>query len=92
MRQLRLTKNISAVLYTGICAFFLTLIVGLVVKNPFGTVLVRAFVSALLFGALVYAGVWMLKRYIPEIEMSDRRGKKIDGGVMEKEERMLPRI
>ncbi len=85
MRNLRLTKDINSVLYTVIGAFFLALIIGLVVKNPFGTVLMRAFLSALLFGALVYAGVWMLKRYIPEWETSDRGGKKIDGGVGEKE-------
>jgi len=85
MRNLRLTKDINAVLYTVIGAFFLALIIGLVVKNPFGTVLMRAFLSALLFGALVYAGVWMLKRYIPELEASAMGGKMIDGGAEEKE-------
>ncbi len=85
MRQLRLTKDISAVSYTVVGAFFLALIVGLVAKNPFATVLVRAFVSALLFGALVYAGVWMLKRYIPELVMSNARRKNIEAGAGEKE-------
>ena len=85
MGKLRLTKDTSAVLYTVIGAFFIALIVGLVVKNPAGTVLARAFVSALLFGGLVYAGMWMLKRYIPEWEASVNRGGKTEGEAGEKE-------
>ncbi|MBN2324215.1 MAG: hypothetical protein JXQ30_10805 [Spirochaetes bacterium] len=78
MRQPGFTKEVGAVCYTVIGAFFLALIVGLVVKNPFATVLVRAFVCAFLFGGLVYAGMWMLKRYIPELELADKRKKIIE--------------
>jgi len=63
-----MTKDTKRVFYTFIGAFFLSLLVGLITQNPFGIILMRASISAILFGVLVYGGIWLLKHYIPEIE------------------------
>jgi hypothetical protein len=63
-----MTKDTKRALYTFIGAFLFSLLVGLITQNPFGIILMRASISAILFGVLVYGGMWLLKHYIPEIE------------------------
>jgi hypothetical protein len=48
-------------------AFALSLIIGLVSKKPFGIAVGRAFLSSLLFGAIVAGGVLLLRRFIPDL-------------------------
>jgi hypothetical protein len=48
-------------------AFAVSLILGFVVKNPAGIVLMRAFFSGLLFGTLIRGGIFVLERFIPEV-------------------------
>ncbi|HUT66042.1 MAG TPA: hypothetical protein VMZ05_07825 [Spirochaetota bacterium] len=64
-----MTKDTKRAFYTFIGAFFLSMLVGLITQNPFGIILMRASISAILFGVLVYGGIWLLKHYIPEIEL-----------------------
>ena len=63
-----MTKDTKRAFYTFIGAFFLSMLVGLITQNPFGIILMRASISAILFGVLVYGGIWLLKYCIPEIE------------------------
>jgi hypothetical protein len=48
-------------------AFFLSVLIGILSNNPAGTIIARAFLSAIFFGALLTAGVFILRRYIPDI-------------------------
>jgi len=48
-------------------AFAVSLILGFIVKNPAGIVLMRAFFSGVLFGTLIRGGIFVLERFIPEI-------------------------
>lgn len=48
-------------------AFVLSLFIGLVSKKPFGIALGRAFLSSLLFGAIIAGGVMLLRRFIPDL-------------------------
>jgi len=57
-----------AVIFVVGGAFLLSLLIGILSKNPAGTVIARAFLSALFFGALLTAGVFVLRKYIPDIE------------------------
>lgn len=47
-------------------AFLLSLLVGIVGGVTFGTILLRAFIWALTFGALAFGADMLLRRYIPE--------------------------
>ena len=80
MNRQVLTKYTKTALYAFSGAFILSLLVGLMTHNPFGIVLMRALLSAPLFGALVYAGVWVLRQYIPELASEAGRGTKKGGG------------
>ncbi len=55
-------------IYVVLGAFFLSLILGFFAKNPAGIVIMRAFVSALFFGVLFRGGIFILIKYIPDIE------------------------
>jgi hypothetical protein len=48
-------------------AFFLSLLIGLLTRNPFGIVFVRALLLALLFAILGVALRWAVTTYLPEI-------------------------
>lgn len=67
-----MTKDTKRAFYTFIGAFLFSLMVGLITQNPFGIIIMRASISAILFGVLVYGGMWLLKHYIPEIEQETR--------------------
>ncbi len=57
-------------------AFALSLILGFIVKNPAGIVLMRAFFSGLFFGTLIRGSIFVLERFIPEI--IDRQAAQAD--------------
>jgi hypothetical protein len=73
-----MTKDKKNILYTVIGAFFLSFVIGLSTRNPFGIIVFRALVSAVLFGALIYCGVWVLKRYVPQVETAVVREKQAE--------------
>jgi len=80
-----MTKDTKRAFYSFLGAFFLSLLVGMITQNPFGIILMRAFISAILFGVLVYGGVWLLKHYIPEIEPAVVLAAAKDAGKIELE-------
>lgn len=55
-------------IYVVMGAFLLSLILGFFAKNPAGIVIMRAFISTLLFGVLFRGGIFILMKYIPDIE------------------------
>jgi hypothetical protein len=85
MNQLQMTKDTKRAFYSFLGAFFLSLVVGMITQNPFGIILMRAFISAILFGVIVYGGVWLLKHYIPEIEPAVVPAAVKDAGKIEPE-------
>jgi hypothetical protein len=73
MEKISLTKDHKITLYAVLIAFFLSILIGLISGNPAVVVFVRAFISALLFGAVLYGGLYLLRRYIPELEGGPER-------------------
>lgn len=67
MDLLKLQRENKIILYGGMGGFFLSLILGGFAGNPIVIVVVRAVISSFVLGLLLYGGVWVLKRYIPEI-------------------------
>lgn len=70
-------------IFAVIGAFFISLILGFFAQNPAGIVITRAFVSALLFGVLLRGGIFILLKYIPDIEKLTGTGA--EAGEKEKE-------
>jgi len=71
-----MSKEIKITLYFAVGAFFISLVFGLVSGNPFGIVLYRAIISSIILGAIVFGGLFLLLKYIPELE--DAVGKHIE--------------
>jgi hypothetical protein len=64
-------------------AFVLSLFIGLVSKKPLGIALGRAFLSSVLFGAIIAGGALLLRRFIPDLgSMVDlnRKGEEPEAG------------
>ncbi len=60
-------------------AFLLSLLVGIIGGVTFGTILLRAFIWALTFGALAFGADMLFRRYIPEFysgETATREGEE----------------
>ena len=51
----------------SLVSFFLSLIAGIVSGNPAGVVFFRAILFAVIFGVAAAAGLYVLKKYVPEI-------------------------
>lgn len=75
MEKISLKKDYRITLYAALIAFFLSVLIGLISSNPTAVVFVRAFISALLFGAVLYGGLYLLRRFIPELEGGTDREK-----------------
>ncbi len=75
MEKISLKKDYKIALYAALIAFFLSILIGLISSNPTAVVFVRAFISALLFGAVLYGGLYLLRRFIPELEGGTDREK-----------------
>ncbi len=67
MEKLKLINENKISVYIIGGAFFLSIIIGLISGNPAGIVIMRAFLSALLFGLIFQGGLYIIKRYIPEL-------------------------
>jgi hypothetical protein len=83
MEKLKLVNENKISVYVIGGAFFLSLIVGLISGNPAGIVLMRAFLSALLFGIIFQGGLYIIRRYIPELA-------KFPETSLESEEKIVP--
>lgn len=68
MGKINLNKNHRATMFSALGAFILSMLIGLISGNPAAVVFVRAIVSALLFSAVVFGALYLLRRYIPEFE------------------------
>ena len=67
MENYKLLTKYKTSVYVITGAFFISLIIGFLTGNPAGIVLMRAFLSAILFVAIFQGGVYIIKKYIPEI-------------------------
>ena len=83
MEKLKLINENKISVYVIGGAFFLSLIVGLISGNPAGIVIMRAFLSALLFGIIFQGGLYIIRRYIPELA-------KLPETSLESEEKIVP--
>ncbi len=53
--------------YGALIGFILSLLLGFIVRNPAHVVIIRALVSAIIFGGIAFGGLYVLGRYIPEL-------------------------
>jgi hypothetical protein len=60
-------SSIRASAFAGLGAFALSTIVAVFSRVPFGALLLRALLSGLGFAALTFGGLWLLRRFIPEL-------------------------
>jgi hypothetical protein len=67
MERFNFTKNQKITLYTVPIAFTLSFLIGILSGNPVSVVVVRAIISSLLFSALLYGGLCLIRRYIPPL-------------------------
>ncbi len=75
MVKYKIAQDQKVSLYALLIAFILSCLIGVISGNPIGIVIMRAVISGILFGALVYGGVYILKKYIPEMEQITAREK-----------------
>ncbi len=68
MGKINFNNDHKATMFSALGAFILSMLIGLISGNPAAVVFVRAIVSALLFSAVVFGGLYLLRRYIPEFE------------------------
>jgi hypothetical protein len=90
MDKLNLGKDHKITMFSALAAFILSMLIGFISGNPGAVVFVRALISALLFGAVILGGLYLLRRYIPELEKGPDEavsvahsdvGKKVDYSV-----------
>ena len=74
MERFNITKDQKITLYAAPVAFTLSFLIGILSGNPVAIVVVRAIISSLLFSALLYGGLYLLRRYIPELAGSSPGG------------------
>jgi hypothetical protein len=74
MERIELTKDRKITLYAVSIAFFLSFLIGLIAGNPLAVVFVRAIVSSILFGAVLFGGLYLLRRFIPELTGAPEMG------------------
>jgi hypothetical protein len=61
-------KDHKITMFSALVAFILSMLIGFISGNSGAVVFVRALISALLFGAVIFGGLYLLRRYIPELE------------------------
>ena len=71
-------KESKITLYSFGLAFFISFIIGIIVGNPFGIALVRAFLASFVFAMVVFGVIYILKKYIPEIFEISRMGRGVE--------------
>lgn len=76
MESIKLVPGSRIVAFGSLGAFFLSLLVGLVSKNPIGIAVVRGVVSSLVFGIILFGVAQIVRRYIPELLVTGKNGGK----------------
>jgi len=74
MERIHFTKDQKITLYAALIAFALSFLIGLISGNPVFVVIVRACISAVLFSAVLYGGLYLLRRYIPDMTVTSGEG------------------
>lgn len=64
---MKLRDEYRITLYVVGGCFVLSMLIGFIRGNPGGIVLMRAFLSALLFGVIFQGGIIIIRKYIPEL-------------------------
>ncbi len=67
MESIKLDSRTQYIIFGTLGAFFLSIMVGLFSKNPFGIVFMRAVVSSLIFGLILFGASQLIQRFIPEL-------------------------
>ncbi len=67
MGKIQIINENKATLYVVAVAFGISLLLGFVRGNPAGIVVMRGFLATLLFGVIFQAGVYILRKFIPEM-------------------------
>jgi len=78
MGKININKDHKATMFSALGAFILSMLIGLISGNPATVVFVRAVVSALLFSAVVFGALYLLRRYIPEFEEDLEKKAAVD--------------
>lgn len=63
-------SNWKAVAGAATFASVISLLAGLIRGNPFGIIILRLLISAILFGGLALAAILVLKRFLPELDQA----------------------
>jgi hypothetical protein len=80
MERIELSKDHKISLYAVLIAFFLSFLIGLIAGNPVAVVLIRATVSSLLFGVVLFGGLYVLRRFVPELGAEDEAEAEVVAG------------
>jgi len=67
METIKLDSRTRYIIFGTLGAFFLSVLVGLFSKNPFGIIFIRAVVSSFIFGSILFGAWQLIKRFIPEL-------------------------
>jgi hypothetical protein len=67
MGKIQIINENKATLYVVAFAFCISLLLGFIRGNPAGIVVMRGFLATLLFGVIFQAGVYILRKFIPEM-------------------------
>jgi len=67
MEKIEIINENKVTLYAVAVAFGMSLLVGFIRGNPAGIVFMRGFLATLFFGVIFQGGVYILRKYIPEI-------------------------
>jgi len=67
MGKIQIINENKATLYVLAVAFGISLLLGFIRGNPAGIVVMRGFLATLLFGVIFQAGVYILRKFIPEM-------------------------
>lgn len=66
MEGYKVPVEVKITLYIILGTFLIFLFVGVVARNPMGVAILRAFFCTLLFGGLIYAAIFLVRRYMPD--------------------------
>ena len=80
MGKFTLNRDHKATMFSALGAFILSMLIGLIAGNSAAVVFVRAIVSALLFSAVVFGALYLLRRYIPEFQGGSEVGEAVQEG------------
>ena len=73
-------SSLRASAFAGLGAFVLSSIVAAFSRVPFGALFFRALLSGIGFACLCYLGLWMLRRFMPELFDDSARASPVGAG------------